>query len=176
MIIKSELNANSLIAAMRDFFLTVTDQRSSNRSISLADALMCGFAMFSLKEKSLLSFEDNIEQYSPNLQTVYGIDKIPTDTNLRTMLDPIPTEALRPAFKIIFNRLQRSNLLNEFLYFKDHYLVSIDGTEFFSSNQIKCANCMERKYKDGTALYYHQFLGAAQQFQIWPVHLEFIGV
>ena len=161
MIIKSELNANSLIAAMRDFFLTVIDQRSSNRSISLADALMCGFAMFSLKEKSLLSFEDNIEQYSPNLQTVYGIDKIPTDTNLRTMLDPISTEALRPAFKIIFNRLQRSNLLNEFSYLNDHYLVSIDGTEFFSSNQIKCANCMERKYKDGTALYYHQFLGAA---------------
>ena len=46
MIIKNELNANSLFATMRDFFSTVTDQRSSNRSISLKDALMSGFAMF----------------------------------------------------------------------------------------------------------------------------------
>ena len=161
MIIKSELNANSLIAAMRDFFLTVTDQRSSNSSISLKDALMSGLAMFLLKEKSLLSFEHNIMDYGTNLKTVYGIDKIPTDTHLRTMLDPIPIDALRPAFKLVFNRLQRSNLLQEFKFFDDYYLISVDGTEFFSSTQIKCANCMERKYKDGTALYYHQFLGAA---------------
>ena len=161
MIIKSELNANSLIAAMRDFFLTVTDQRSSNSSISLKDALMSGLAMFLLKEKSLLSFEHNIMDYGTNLKTVYGIDKIPTDTHLRTMLDPIPIDALRPAFKLVFNRLQRSNLLQEFKFFDDYYLISVDGTEFFLSTQIKCANCMERKYKDGTALYYHQFLGAA---------------
>ena len=152
--IKNELNANSLFAAMRDFFSTVIDQRSSNRSISLADALMSGFAMFSLKEKSLLSFEHNIEQYGPNLKTVYGIKRIPTDTHLRTILDPISTEVLRPAFNLIFNRLQ-------FKFFNDYYLVSMDGTEFFSSNQIKCDHCMERKYKDGTTLYYHQFLGAA---------------
>jgi hypothetical protein len=138
MIIKNELNANSLFAAMRDFFSTVIDQRSSNRSISLTDALMSGFAMFSLKEKSLLSFEHNIEQYGPNLKTVYGIKRIPTDTHLRTMLDPIPTAVLRPAFNLIFNRLQRSNLLQEFQFFNDYYLVSMDGTEFFSSNQIKC--------------------------------------
>jgi hypothetical protein len=88
---------------------------------------MCGLAMFSLKEKSLLSFEHNIMDYGPNLKTVYGIDNIPTDTHLRTMLDPIPTDALRPAFKLIFNRLQRSNFLQEFKYFDDYYLVSIDA-------------------------------------------------
>lgn len=161
MVIKNELNANSLITAMQNFFSTVTDQRSSNSSISLKDGLMCGLAMFSLKEKSLLSFEHNIMDYGPNLKTVYGIDKIPTDTHLRTMLDPISTDTLRPAFKLIFNRLQRHNLLQEFKFFDDYYLVSIDGTEYFSSTQIKCANCMERKHKDGTAHYYHQFLGAA---------------
>ena len=161
MIIKNELNANSLIVAVKNCFSKVTDQRGSNSSISLADALMSGFAMFSLKEKSLLSFEHNITDFGPNLKTVYKIDRIPTDTHLRTMLDPLPTEAIRPAFNLIFNRLQRSNLLHEFKFFDDYYLVSMDGTEYFSSNQIKCANCMERKYKDGTTLYYHQFFGAA---------------
>ena len=161
MIIKNELNANSLIVAVKNCFSKVTDQRSSNSSISLADALMSGFAMFSLKEKSLLSFEHNITDFGPNLKTVYKIDRIPTDTHLRTMLDPLPTEAIRPAFKLIFNRLQRANFLQEFIFFQDYYLVSMDGTEYFSSNQIKCANCMERKYKDGTTLYYHQFFGAA---------------
>ena len=67
MIIKNELNANSLIVAVKNCFSKVTDQRGSNSSISLADALMSGFAMFSLKEKSLLSFEHNITDFGPNL-------------------------------------------------------------------------------------------------------------
>jgi hypothetical protein len=145
MIIKNELKANSLFAAVRDFFSTVIDQRRSNCSISLADALMSGFAMFSLKVKTLLSFEHNIIDYGPNLKTVYGIDRIPTVTHLRTMLDSLSTEALRPAFNLIFNRLQRSNLSQEFKYFDDYYLVSMDATEYFSSTQIKCANCIGAK-------------------------------
>ncbi len=160
MIIKEELNANSLFAEMRNFFSTVIDQRSSNGGISLTDALMSAFAIFSLKEKSLLSFELNHVLYGQNLKTVYGIERIPADTHLRTILDSIPAEALRPAFKLIFNRLQSSNYLQDFIFLEDYYLVSLHETEYFSSNEIKCANCMERKSKGGT-LYYHQFLGAA---------------
>jgi hypothetical protein len=43
------LSADNLFALMRSGFAQVPDQRAENAKISLPDALMSGFAMFSLK-------------------------------------------------------------------------------------------------------------------------------
>ena len=44
------LNADALFATIREDFAQVPDHRASNVKIPLADALMSGFAMFSLKD------------------------------------------------------------------------------------------------------------------------------
>jgi len=41
-----------------------------------------------------------------------------------------------------------------------HYLLSLDGTGYFSSKTIHCAQCAEKHHRDGTTIYYHQMLGA----------------
>lgn len=158
---KKNLNADSLIAGVRTIFSSIPDWRSNNLTISLTDALMSGFAMFSLKEKSLLDFDKNKAKHSDNLKSVYGIENVPTDTHLRTILDSISPESIRPAYTEVFHKLQRSKALEEFVFYEDHYLLSIDGTGYFSSQKVHCEQCMKKTTKGGKTTYYHQFLGAA---------------
>jgi len=158
--IRKILSADGLFKLIKTKFGEMGDRRSSNASISLADALMSAFAMFSLKYPSLLMF--NKQSKNGNLKTLYGIDKIPCDTQMRTILDEIDPIDIRPLFKDVFRELQRGKALEPFVYMNNSYLLSIDGTGYFSSNEVHCASCLEKKHKKtGKISYSHQMLGAA---------------
>ena len=58
---------------------------------------MSAFALFSLKSPSLLAFDK--ERTEGNLHTIYGIQRVPCDTHMREILDPVSPESLRPVFK-----------------------------------------------------------------------------
>lgn len=142
-------------------FQKVADHRPSNVEIPLADALMSGFAMFSLKDPSLLAFDER-RQTSENLKRVYGIKRIPSDTQMRTILDDVDPEEIRPLFKRVFQQLQRGNALEKMRYMGRYYLASLDGTGYFKSEQVHCENCLEKSYqRSGKTIYTHQMLGGA---------------
>jgi hypothetical protein len=153
------LSADALFALVRKAFSRIDDHRSGTPDISLADALMSAFAMFSLKSPSLLAFDK--ERAEDNLHQIYGIQRVPCDTSMREILDPVMPESLRPVFKQVFDHLQRKNALQEMMFVQDHYLLALDGTGYFSSNQLHCASCLETHHRNGTVSYAHQMLGAA---------------
>ena len=47
------------------------------------------------------------------------------------------------------------------VFVEGHYLLALDGTGYFSSNQIHCDSCLEKHHRNGTVTYSHQMLGAA---------------
>ena len=51
---------------------------------------MSAFAMFSLKDPSLLAFDQR--KNDENLKSVYHIESIPCDTHLRSILDLLDLE------------------------------------------------------------------------------------
>ena len=53
---RKHLSADALLRLVRSGCNTLPDQRSLDAAISLTDALMSAFAMFSLKSPSLLAF------------------------------------------------------------------------------------------------------------------------
>jgi len=53
--LRKDLNADALFSRVRAGFETISDSRSGDIKIPLADALMSAFAMFSLKDPSLLA-------------------------------------------------------------------------------------------------------------------------
>ena len=55
---RAHLNADSLFAIIRKDLQQVPDHRAPNASIPLHDALMSAFAMFSIKDTSLLAFDE----------------------------------------------------------------------------------------------------------------------
>ena len=72
---RKHLSADALFRLVRSGFATIPDHRLSDAEISLTDALMSAFAMFSLKAPSLLAFDK--ERAEGNLHTIYGIAACP---------------------------------------------------------------------------------------------------
>ena len=156
---RKHLSADSLVALLRNRFEKLTDSRSGQPVISVADALMSAFAMFSLKDPSLLAFDKRRDD--KNLEALYQIERVPSDTQMRVILDPVPPEELRPAFGDVFRAVQRGKVLESYHYLDEGYLLALDGTGYFSSEKVHCPNCMEKHHADGRVSYYHQTLGAA---------------
>ncbi len=153
------LSADALFGMLRTGFADIADHRPGDTDISLTDALMSAFALFSLKSPSLLAFDK--ERTEGNLHRVYGIERVPCDTAMREMLDPVEPASLRPLFTDIFRALQRGKALEEMVFVEGHYLLALDGTGYFSSQQIHCASCLEMHHRTGTVTYHHQMLSAA---------------
>jgi len=159
--LRKHLNADALFKALHNDFSNVSDFRQDASDISMADALMSGFAVFSLKEPSLLSFDER-RGIDENLTTIYNIEKVPSDTQMRTILDPVDAEQLRAPFGGPIRQLQRGKILEEMVFFQGCYLLSLDGTGFFSSKKLHSEICLEKvNSKTGEVTYYLQMLGAA---------------
>jgi hypothetical protein len=162
-VMKKHVSMPSLLRRTRQQFAKVPDKESSRARLSLADCLMTGLAVFSLKYPSLLQFDDDYnseEIIRHNLATLYDVAKAPCDTYLRERLDPIHPVELRRPFNRIFALLQRQKALEPYQYYENHYLISLDGTGCFSSPEIQCESCCVKEHKDGSKTYYHQMLGA----------------
>jgi hypothetical protein len=178
-LLRKHLNADALFRALHTDFSKVSDFRQGDVKISMTDALMSGFAMFSLKDPSLLAFDERrgIDQ---NLTNIYLIDNAPCDTHMRTILDEVYPEQLREAFKQPIRQLQRGKVLERMVFFEGCYLLSLDGTGFFSSKKLHADFCLEKvNKKTGEVTYSLQMLGAAivhPDFkEVIPLAPEFIN-
>jgi len=156
---RKHLSADALVHRLRSGCADIPEHRPGKPNISLSDALMSAFALFALKSPSLLAFDK--DRTEGNLQQVYGIERVPCDTAMREILDPVEPESLRPLFKSVFGALQRGKALEAMVFVEGHYLLALDGTGYFSSPQIHCASCLETHHRNGTVTYRHQMLGAA---------------
>ena len=156
---RKHLAADALFRLVRSGFANRPDSRPGHPDISLTDALMSAFAMFSLKSPSLLAFDK--ERAVGNLATIYGIARTPCDTHMREILDPVSPESLRPVFTSVFRQLQRGKALEPMEFLNGHYLLALDGTGYFSSPAIHWASCLPKVHRNGSIPYSHQMLGAA---------------
>jgi hypothetical protein len=155
------LSADGLFQLLYRGFGEIGDHRAENRKIPLVDALMSGFALFSLKDASLLEFDER-RATGGNLKRIYGLGTVPSDSQMRTILDPVSPQELKPLYKTVFEQLERSRMLEKFVYLGQYYLLSLDGTEYFSSTKVHCPACLEKKTrKKGELTYRHQLLGGA---------------
>ena len=165
------LNADALFAGIREEFAMVPDHRAPNAQIPLADALMSGFAMFSLKDSSLLAFDERRWEDPVSLHTVYGVGVIPCDSQMRTILDPIAPSLLRQPFREVFSQLQRGKAMEKMTWLDGHYLLALDGTGIFSSEKVSSDYCLKKTKRNGQVEYYQQMLAGAF---VHPHHREVI--
>jgi hypothetical protein len=158
--VRKDLSADSLFQVLRSHFRSLPDPRSGEVEIPLDDALMSAFAMFALKDPSLLAFDHRRRDPNDNFRSIYGISHIPSDSQMRAVLDPVDPARLRAPFREIFRRLQRGKALKPFVFLDGHYLLSLDGTTYFSSAKIHCPTCLVKHHRNGNITYSHQLLGA----------------
>jgi hypothetical protein len=128
------------------------------------DCLMSCLSVFTFKFPSLLQFnaaKNEDEHVKSSLRNFFKIKNVPCDTQMRARLDLIHPDVTRSAFTQLFSLLQRGKILESFCFMDKYYLISLDGTGYFSSSTIHCSNCCTKEYRDGQITYHHQILGAA---------------
>lgn len=164
---KKHLSAKGLLNIVHDVFKGIPDQyvneNESKPNITLSDCLMSGLALFSLKYSSLLQFDRDSQEggcIHNNLKTLFNVNQTPRDTYMRERLDEIDPKHLREAFTKLFAQLQRGKGLEKYAFLDKYYLMSGDGTGYFSSKNINCKDCCTKRHKDGSVSYYHQMMSA----------------
>lgn len=172
---RKHLSCDPLIRTVFERSQQLLDTRKQTGDYSVADAVMSAIAMFSLKDSSLLAFQSR--RNDQNMKNVYRIENVPSDTQMREILDPVSPADLRPMFNDVFRQLQRARALKRYVFYDDCYLVSIDGTQYFSSNKVHCDSCLQKKNKKtGEITYSHQMVAAVlvhpDQKQVIPLAPE----
>ncbi len=159
--LRKHLNGDALLSTMKAGFEKIKEHRPGNTQHTLGDTLMAGFAMFALKDPSLLAFDERRKKAPHNLMTIYGMGSIPCDTTMREILDGVDPDNLRPLFKDAFRLLQRGKALEQMVFMQDCYLLNLDGTGYFSSSALHSDACMKKVHASGKITYYLQTIGAA---------------
>src|SRR3954451_20301337 len=162
---RRHLHLDALIQQTRRWFEQLPEPRRTP-TFPLADTWMAGLAMFSLKDPSLLAFCRRVVDH--NLRSVFGLQAIPSDTQIRTILDEVDPDQFRPVFRDVFRQLQRGQVLKEYVFLEGCYLVALDGVESFRSKKVHCEHCLTCQHPNGEESYYHQMLGAVIAHPVFP--------
>ena len=160
---KKHLGFDSLREQLSNRLLEIQDHRQAGKvDYSIHDCFMSGFAMMYFQDPSLLAFQRRMQQamQKSNLQTLFAVKDIPEDTQLRDVLDEVGSANLEEVFRDYFIRLQRGKHLEAYHFLDDKYLITIDGTEYFRSENIHCSQCLQTEDKKGNVSYHHQILQA----------------
>ncbi len=96
----------------------------------MSDFVLAAFAPFFMQSPSFLAHQRFLEtgQGRHNCQTLFGVDKIPCDNQIRAMLDPVEPTCFYPMFADIMAELQQSGSLDAMRCLGGHMLIALDGT------------------------------------------------
>jgi hypothetical protein len=136
-------------------------RKGQNKSYKkIEDFVLSAFSIFYLQCPSFLSYQEAMEsdQGNNNARTLFGIEKIPSDNHIRSLLDEESPETLFYVFEEIFAGLVEEGLMKDFRGKTTYLLIAFDGVEYHNSNKINCTQCKSCKHPNGTISYSHSMV------------------
>ena len=110
----STLNFDRLRSILIATAAHLPDRRTRpNRIYAIADAVLGAFAVFFVQSPSFLAHQRDMQrsQGQNNTESLFGLDQVPSDPQIRNLLDPIPPEQLAPPFWRVFEQLRDGDYL-----------------------------------------------------------------
>lgn len=138
------LKFQDLLDVVRQNLEEVPEHRTGrNIQYSIAEAGMGAFSVFYMQSPSFLAHQRDMQRKKGqnNAQGLFGVEQIPSDGQIRNLLDPVKPEQLREPFWEIYHCLDKSGYLDPYRGVGGTRLVSLDGSQYFSSQEIHCPNC-----------------------------------
>ncbi|MBQ6349725.1 MAG: ISNCY family transposase [Methanobrevibacter sp.] len=153
-----------LIRILKETSEKFPDKRTGkNLQYNMSDFVMSAFSIFFMQSASFLEGQRRLHEMTgtDNLSSLFGVKKLPEDTQIRKQLDEVPPEEIFTIWKDIYQLLSRKGLMKLFRGYNDNLLIAVDGTEFFSSEKVHCPHCSYRRMKDGNTRYFHSVIAPA---------------
>jgi hypothetical protein len=131
-------------------------RKGKNVTYTLLDAVLGAFSVFFMQSASFLAYQEEMQSHEGrnNAASLFGLKAIPSDNQIRNLLDPLETSHLFGVFAGVSSLLEKNGELQAFRTYRDNLLIVLDGTQYFSSKEIHCANCSHRTHGDETT-YFH---------------------
>jgi hypothetical protein len=156
-----ELRLDSLVKRIKQRFGEFPDVRKGkNKQYDLVDAGMGAFSVFFTQSPSFLAHQEDMKRRkgSCNAESLFGLEQIPSDNQIRALLDPVAPSNVSAVFRDVYQRLERTGVLQDYRSHANSILVAMDGTQYFSSQKIQCDQCSCRELNNGKLNYYHTVL------------------
>ena len=173
---------DALLAGLKEVCAGFPDKRkTADVAYSMADIGLSAFALFFTQSESFLAYQRGLEEgrATSNCRTLFGMAKIPTDNHIRSMLDPVDPALLQPCFDQAVEALRARDGFKAFERLDKRVLIALDGTEYFCSQKLGCAQCLTRKRSNGKTDFYHAMLAAAivapGHGRVLPLMPEFVA-
>jgi hypothetical protein len=180
------LTLEAIVTLLASTFGEVEDPRATDQlRYPLHDTLMSGFAVMFFQHPSLLQFQRAMEQKRRrcNLQTIFGVHEVPSDTQMREILDRVNPDSLRGVLPQVWEKVRRAGwgprlttTLPSGHHQGTYYTVALDGSEYFRSTKVQCSHCLRQPDPQGRVHYSHKIVGAtvvrAGAHQVLPLDVE----
>lgn len=147
-----------LVGEFKWLINTLMDTRKgSNKRYSIADAALGAFSVFFMQSPSFLAHQIKMQEVKghSNAQSLFKIKCIPSDNQIRNLLDPIAPEQIAPMFDNVFNGLNSIGYFEHYRTINKTILIALDGVNYFTSKKINCNKCNTRHHKNNTVSYSH---------------------
>jgi hypothetical protein len=97
----------------------------------LAAAARGAFSVFFTQRPSFLEFQRTLQvaKGCNNALTLFGITQIPSDNQIRNLLDPVPPTTVLPVFAAVVEVLRQDGHLEPYRCIGGDLLVAMDGTQ-----------------------------------------------
>lgn len=152
---------DTLIEHLDETFRGLPDhRRGSNTTYEIRDAALAAFSVFMMQSPSFLAHQRDLERRKGfnNVTSLFGAEQIPSDQQIRNLLDPVAPVHLRDPFWWIWEQVRTTPAAATFRGVNESVLCVFDGTYYFSSQKIHCARCSQRQLANGETLYYHSMV------------------
>jgi len=150
---------DAVIARLKKLAPQLPDKRTGkNCQYTLSDIVLGAFSVFFLQYPSFLARQQALEQQRgrSNAIALFKMARIPSDNHIRNMLDPVPPEHFYLEFREVLRTVREKGYLDAYRVLDgQHLLISLDGTQYFSSYTVECAQCSRRKRRNGKVQCYH---------------------
>jgi hypothetical protein len=152
------LTFSSAIQQLRATFETFHDRRQGkNRQYSMTDAGLSAFSAFFMQSPSFLEYQRTMQetQGKSNVQTLFGAFEIPSDNQIRHLLDAVEPASIYPMFPFLLNGLHQAGVVESYRTLHQTVLLALDGTRYFSSSTLNCPCCNTQAHANGQVTYFH---------------------
>ena len=137
----NHLSLNTIMNRFQESWQSLPDFRKPNNNTryEIRDAALSAFSVFFMQSPSFLAHQRDMQQRKgkDNAATLFGVAKIPSDNQIRNLLDPVTPDHFQADFAWIHDELNQNDRLAAFADYKGTCLITFDGVVYHSSEKIR---------------------------------------
>lgn len=155
------LTLDDITKQIRSTFEQFTDpRRGKNPRYTWVDAGLSACSVFFMQSPSFLEYQRSLDQRlgKNNAQTLFGIHDLPSDNQIRHLLDATAPERVNPLVSYLFDTLNQAGVVETYRSVNQTLLLAFEGTAYFSSPTIHCPTGSTRHHANGAVTYCHTAL------------------